>query len=117
MTEVLQLITVPAPRRRGRPRNPEVDLAGAEKLTLPQVLAYARAKGRPMGRARLMTAILTRQLPALQDLFRTDRYGEHLLLVRRSDLDAWLDTTFQPFIPAPMPGDALTKKGLLPQAL
>ncbi len=113
MAEIL-----PLRRRRGRPRLPVVDLDVVQELSLPQVLAYARAKGRPMGRHRLMTAILTRQLPAFEDLARKDRHGNYLFRVRKTDLDAWLDSTLRPFHPAPMPGVSPSMgKGPLPRAL
>ena len=103
-------------RRCGRPPATR-NLEALEVLTLPQVLTYARAAGRPMGRHRLMTAILTRQLPALQDLEHHDRYGNPLFMIRRADLDAWLASSLRPFLPGAMPGVLTNRKGPLPRAL
>lgn len=96
MAEVLPLQTA---KRRGRPRNPEVDLSLLSVLSIPQALAYARTLGRGMGRARLNQAIATGELPALQDQ-RLDREGKPLLRLTRSAFDAWLVSTLTPFHPA-----------------
>ncbi|HJV22714.1 MAG TPA: hypothetical protein VJ570_08455 [Holophagaceae bacterium] len=90
----------PFRRPHGRPPKPRVDPATLEVLTLPQVLVYCRARGRGIGRKKLLSAIVNRELPALEDCLRRDRYGHHLLLVRRADFDRWLVSSLRPFRPS-----------------
>ena len=113
MAEILRLASA---RRQGRPRNPDVDPALLDVLSIPQALAYARSKGRGMSRARLMAAIVTGELVALMDR-RLDRHGKPLLRITRKAFEAWLMATLTPFHPAALPGSASNNKGPLQRAL
>lgn len=82
-------------RRRGRPRN-TVPVEELELLTIPQVLAYLRAKGRPMSRARIRTQIVIGALPAYLDTFHHDRFGQPIYRVERTAVDRFLRASLQP---------------------
>lgn len=83
----------------GRPRNPVVDPATLDLLTLPQVLAYLRAKGRPISRAKLREQIVTGCLPALLDTLHLDRLRQPLFLFERAAVDRWVKASLQPLKP------------------
>lgn len=84
---------------RGRPRNPSVDPSTLDLLTLPQVLAYLRAKGRPVSRAKLREQIVTGCLPALLDQLHRDRYQRPLYLFERAAVDRWVKASLKPLQP------------------
>lgn len=87
---------IPFRHPRGRRRLPEVDPATLEVLGIPQTLSFCKAKGRPIGRAKLMSAIASGTLPAVEDLLCVDRRGNPLLKIRRVDLERWLHSTLRP---------------------
>ena len=82
-------------RRRGRPRN-TVPVEELDLLTIPQVLAYLRAKGRPMSRTRIREQIVIGALPAYLDHFHHDHFGQPIYRVERAALDRWLRASLQP---------------------
>ena len=82
-------------RRRGRPRC-TVPVEELDLLTIPQVMAYLRTKGRPMSRTRIRTQIAIGALPAFLDHFHHDRFGQPVYRVERAAVDRLLRAGLQP---------------------
>lgn len=82
-------------RRRGRPRN-TVPVEELDLLTIPQVMAYLRQKGRPMSRTRIRTQIVIGALPAYLDTFHHDRFGQPIYRVERAAVDRLIRAGLQP---------------------
>jgi len=89
---------------RGRPRKPLADPATLDLLTVQQVLDYLRAKGRPMGRAKLRGEIAAGRLPVLLDHLHLDRLRQPLYLLERTAVDRWLRASLRPLTPAALAG-------------
>lgn len=89
---------------RGRPRKPLADPATLDLLTVPQALAYLRAQGRPMGRAKLRGEIAAGRLPALVDRLHLDRLRQPMLLLERTAVDRWVRASLRPLTPASLVG-------------